>query len=99
MPYIRLVSAFTIMALAFFCQTFAQKGCQESFTKWNEEQALKILTDSAWSRQMALGSPLSASDRVSRVEGTDKGFTIGDDRTLSGNSRGMDRGMGRAGEK
>jgi len=67
--------------------------------KWDEAHASQILTESAWAKQMALGSPVSASDRGSRVEGTDKGFTIGDDRTLSGNSRGMDRGMGRAGEK
>ncbi len=99
MPYIRLITLSTIMALAFFCQAYAQKGCQESFTKWNEDQAVKILTESAWAKQMALGSPAYASERQARVEGTDKGFTIGDDRTLSGNSRGMDRGMGRAGEK
>jgi len=98
MHFSRLVWLSIVFALAGG-SSFAQKGCQEPFKKWNEAHALKVLTESAWSKQMALGSPVYASQRLQKVEGTDKGFTIGDDGTLSSNTRGMDRGMGRAGEK
>ncbi len=96
-PQILLLS--TTLVLASFSHCLGQKGCQKPYTTWNEAHALKILTDSAWSKQMALGSPAYASEREARVEGTDKGFSIGDDITLKDNTRGLDRGMGRAGEK
>ncbi|RPJ51348.1 MAG: hypothetical protein EHM23_34225 [Acidobacteria bacterium] len=94
----RIVLLFIVSALCGSF-SFAQKGCQKPFEKWDEAYALKILTNSAWSKQMALGREFSAADRLGQVEGTDKGMAIGSDTSLSGNTRGLDRGTGVAGEK
>jgi len=90
---------FIVFAL---CGSFSvgQKGCQKPYQKWDEAYALKILTNSAWSKQMAIGRAFSAAERIGRVEGTDKGYTIGDNAAVaSKNAQGMDRGVGVAGEK
>jgi len=98
MQFSRIVLLLIVLALdgSF---SFAQKGCQKPFKKWDEAYALKILTNSAWSKQMAIGSEFSAADRLRRVEGTDKGLAIGSNTSLAGNTRGLDRGVGVAGEK
>ncbi len=98
MQFSRIVLLLIVLALDG-SSSFAQKGCQKPFKKWDEAYALKILTNSAWSKQMAIGSEFSAADRLRRVEGTDKGLAIGSNTSLAGNTRGLDRGVGVAGEK
>ncbi|HXK62646.1 MAG TPA: hypothetical protein PLP42_22400 [Acidobacteriota bacterium] len=105
MPSTRVFLLSIMLALGSLSYCLGQKGCQRPYTAWNEAYALQILTDCAWSKQMALGSPVYTRDRIA-VSGkqpveiiVDRKVSI-DKRPVKGvRIYGLDRGTGQAGEK
>lgn len=60
--------------ITMFCLeglTFAQKVNEKPFTQWGKEEALKLVTESAWAKtyQSTKGATAAAAAQVAREQG------------------------------